>query len=175
LLLLVVHRWIVIAIVLSSASARADDSGFLGAGVVVGVDRFIHAAVTLEGGIKLPDVPLWVHAVAATGGAGDFEGGGPYKRLLGGIETRSCSSIYLCLSLDLDAGYQSVTWVGDTGDPDEHYKGMALAGRIGIDTGGEHVRFRAALEIITVHDRSNVTSPAWDSGAGLAIGLAYQM
>jgi hypothetical protein len=165
----------VIAIVLSSASARADDNAFLGTGVVVGLDRYIHLAVTLEGGIKLPDLPLWFHAVAATGGVTDFEGGGAYRRLLGGIETRSCTSINLCLSLDLDAGYQSVTWLGDTDDPDEHDAGMALAARLGIDTGGRHVRFRAALEIVTVHDHSNVMSLAWDTGAGLALALAYQM
>ena len=143
--------------------------------MLVGADRFAHAALTLEGGVKVPNTPLWIHGMAATGNATDFEGGGPYNRVLAGIETRSCSSIYLCLSLDLDAGYQTLTWSGDPGDADEHYEGMALAGRIGIDTGGEHVRFRAALEIVTVHDHSNVTPLAWDSGAGLALGIAYQM
>jgi hypothetical protein len=106
----------------------------------------------------------------------DFEGGGDFLRGLVGVETRSCFVPGACVVLGLDAGTQRATWSsGDESDPEEHHRGTVLAGRIGIDAGGDRVRFRGGMEVLRVRNSSNVTETEWTGGIGFSVGLAYRL
>jgi len=124
--------------------------------------------------VKLPDLPLWVRAAAALGSSFDFEGGGPLRRGGIGVEGRACSSRAACGFLDFEVGYQTEVWESSEW-PTEHHHGAVVAGRAGFDVGGS-VRFRAALEIFRYrHATDSMTSsPEWEGGGSISIGLAYQ-
>ncbi len=152
------------------------DRAFVAGGVLVGADVFMHAALSAEGGMKLGPLPVWVQGAIASGSAFDFEGGGALQRALLGMEVRTCGSEAVCVVGGLAAGFQTSVWSsGDESDPEEHHHGPVIAGRFGIDTGGERIRFRGALEVERVRDESNVTSRDWHTGFGLTLGLGYRL
>ena len=151
------------------------DRGYVAGGVLLGADHFIHGALTLEAGVRLGDAPVWLHVAGAKGSSMDFEGGGDFLRGLAGIETRSCIVLGACFVLGVDAGTQRATWSGDDFDDEEHHRGTVLAARIGIDAGGDRVRFRGGMEVLRVHNSSNVTETEWTGGIGFTLGLAYRL
>ena len=105
----------------------------------------------------------------------DFEGGSDFLRGLAGVETRSCIVFGACFVVGFDAGTQRATWSGDDFDDEEHHRGTVLAARIGIDAGGDRVRFRGGMEVLRVHNSSNVTETEWTGGIGFTLGLAYRL
>ncbi|MEO7095395.1 MAG: hypothetical protein ABI175_19215 [Polyangiales bacterium] len=151
------------------------DRGFVAGGVLVGGDNFLHGAFTAEGGIRIARAPVWLHVAAMKGNAFDFAGGGDYERFTGGVEERGCSSPGACLVLGFDVGIQRSTWMSVDEDPVEHHHGPIVAGKLGLDAGGDHVRFRAILEIVAERDASNVAPTEWHAGLGLGLGLAYRL
>ncbi len=152
------------------------DRGYIASGFLLGADHFIHGALTLEAGLRLGTAPLWLHVAGAVGSSMDFEGGGEFRRGLAGLETRSCFVPGACLVLDFDAGTQRATWSsGDALEVEEHHRGTVLAARIGIDAGGARLRFRGGMELLRVHNSSNVTDTEWTGGIGFMASLAYRL
>jgi len=155
------------------------ERGFLAGGVDVGVmSSFFHGALVAEGGLKLGDAPLWLHATGRYGGAMDFEGKGGFRRLAGGIEARSCRRHGACLFVDLDAGYEWQTW--DSIDDDlEHHHGPLVGPTVGIDTGGETVRFRLAVAVPYYRHTAEIpgleTTTEWRFAPSLAATVAYRL
>ena len=153
------------------------DHAYVAGGTLLTVDHFLNAAWMVDGGVRLGDLPLAIHASAATGGSLDADNGGDFWRVTAGIEARSHAMGYGYTFLDLDLGYQHQTW----GDPDPvanefevHRGGLAIA-RVGYDVGGDHVRFRAAFELYKYHREFVDEMTTWDTGGGFTLGLAYRI
>lgn len=152
------------------------DRAFVSGGVLVGADDLMHLAFSGEGGVKIGRTPLWGHATLAGGKAFDFEGGGPLLRAMGGLELRSCAREAVCIVGGVDAGYQTAKWSSqDSSDPVEDHSGLVIVGRVGIDTGGERIRFRGAFELAEAQDDSEVMSSTWHGGFALTFGLGYRL
>src|SRR5687768_11582299 len=66
-------------------------SAFIAGGVLIGVDHFLNMAWLLDGGVRVPSLPIWLHAGLAYGNSVDFAGGGSFRRGTIGFEFRSCS------------------------------------------------------------------------------------
>jgi hypothetical protein len=158
-------------------SAAFVEHGFVGGGAAWSVGKFFQQALAVEGGVRVADLPLWVHGLAAFGNGGDFEGGGTAWRTVAGLELRQCSGAGgACLVLGIDLGFQSERWSsGNPGEMDELHRGFFGASRVGIDTGGRHIRFRADVEITQFDDHSNVVITTWDLGFATSVGVAYRL
>jgi hypothetical protein len=155
------------------------ETGFIGGGFILGGDQFIDAALAVEGGLRLGSNGLWLRGLFARGSAFDFEGGGNLTRAMIGLEYRGCSRQSFCGFVALDVGYQQQTWAGD--DPDsmtEHHDGLLVGPRIGLDAGGDNLRFRFAFEA-TRYDHHAVTSAgestSWQGGGGFTMTLVYRL
>jgi hypothetical protein len=146
------------------------DVGHVNGGLLVTVDHFLNAAWFLDGGVRIPDTPLAVHASGATGGSLDADNGGDFWRVTAGVEARSSGDDYAFLAADL--GYQHQTW----GDFDEHeeHRGALAIGRVGYDTGGEHIRFRAAFEMYGYHREFVDHMTTWSTGGGFTLAAGYR-
>jgi hypothetical protein len=150
---------------------------FIHAGPLVTVDHFLNAAWFADAGLRLGDLPMAVHASIATGGSLDADNGGDFYRWTAGVEARSARAGSYAF-LDLDLGYQHQTW-GDPADAEvgeyEIHRGALAIGRVGYDTGGEHIRVRAAFELYS-YDREFVgeMSQAWQTGGGFSLALGYR-
>jgi hypothetical protein len=180
---------------LVAATAHAEppppadtERGFVSGGILVGGDHFPMIAWSIEAGWKLPDVPLWVHVQGATGAAGDPRDGvnvvaweehpGDLKRGVVGIENRSCSSPGLCIFVGGDVGYQRQIWPGpnSTEFMSGTHQGAIGGARIGLDVGGERVRFRIGFDLYAYrhHDDAG-TPPGWEAGGTLTTALALRL
>ncbi len=161
----------------SPAVAPAVEHGFIGGGAAWSVGKFFQQALLAEGGVHLGDLPLWVHGLAAFGNGGDFQRDGTAWRTVAGLELRQCTRAGgACLLLGIDLGFQSERWPsGIPGEMDELHRGFLGASRVGIDTGGAHVRFRADVEITQYDDHSNVAIPKWELGFATSFGVAYRL
>jgi hypothetical protein len=155
------------------------DTGFIGGGFLLGADHFINAALVVEGGLHLGGTPLWVRGLLAKGDSFDFEGGGGLTRGMIGVELRGCSGVGLCGFAAVDAGYQTQTWNGqDPDDMTEHHDGLLIGPRIGIDAGGDKVRFRFAFEATRYHHHEEIngnSSTSWQGGGGFTMTLVYRL
>lgn len=162
---------------ISAPTIKPPDSerGFVGGGVMLGGDHFFNAAWVVEGAIRIPNTPLWARGQGATGGTGDFEGTGDFKRGMVGIEGRSCATQGLCGYLGLDVGYQTQTWNGD--EMTEHHEGLLVGPRGGLDVGGETVRFRLGLQLYKYHHHDDFagSQPAWQGGGDLTMMVAVRL
>lgn len=145
-------------------------------GILLTVDHFLNAAWLVEGALPLPQLPVALHASAATGGSMDADNAGDFWRLTVGLEARSCSRAENCAFLGMDLGYQRQTWNPTDPEEAELHRGPLLGGRAGVDVGGEHVRFRAAFELYR-YRRSFVEemSTTTQIGGGFTLGLGYRM
>ncbi|MGE5182124.1 MAG: hypothetical protein ACM31C_08680 [Acidobacteriota bacterium] len=158
----------------SPASTLADGPAYyVGGGAMLGIGSWIESAVVVDAGVRMPGRAGWLHGQFASGGGGDFEGTGPLYRGLVGVENR-CTGSDTCAIAGADVGYELLTWNGDPGDMAEHHHGLVVAGRLGVDAGGDHVRFRAAFEVSMFHDHSEMTSASWGPDVAVSIGLAYR-
>jgi hypothetical protein len=155
-------------------AAVESECAFLGGGLMVGADHFTNGALIVEGAVKLPRVPLWVHGQGAFGGSVDFEGSGAFRRVYAGLETRACTSPGLCGYLGLDAGYELQTWSAH-GEMTEHFEGAVIGPRFGLDAGGTRARFRLGLELYRYRRGADSSMPRWVSGGDLAMTFAYRL
>ena len=152
------------------------DSGYVGGGVGLTHDHFFNTYVDLELGYRLGDLPLWLHGQGAIGNSIDVEGGGRYKMLRGGLETRTCSRSGACLFLGLDFGHQSQVWESQD-EMTEHHDGSIYVTRAGIDVGGDHTRFRLAAEAYRYARSSDVDGLPDRAirGGGLSLAVVHRM
>lgn len=161
---------VVVALLASPALAEPVQTGFIGAGVVVGAGHFLHGAWTGEAAAAIPGTSLFVRVTGQTGGAFDFEGHGAFWRAGAGLELHEDWWL-----LGFDAGYQHETWKSsDSSDPEETHHGLVVGPRAGVDLGGEHVRFRAWLAILEYDHVSSVAATKWEGAIDLALGLGYR-
>jgi len=172
-------RVVVCAIVLQALPGRADPgepATFVGGGVSLGASHLIDAALVMEGAVKLPGHAVWIRGSGSYGGSFDFEGGGLFLRGSVGAESMSCSSPSFCWIGGTDFGYQRETWKDQDDDLaiEKHY-GFLAGLRVGLDAGGDNLRFRLAFDLAACERRSNVDATSWGLGGGLTMTLAYRM
>ena len=170
----------VAVISLGCSIAQADDvhhRGSLGVGVMVGADdNTLEGAIAFEGTLALtPNAPVYGHAVGAIGSLG-LSGRGEFEHGRVGVEVRSCTGVgRACLLADLDVGYQSQTWDGQTDFGDkatEHHSGLVAGPTVGIDAGGDRTRFRATLDMLEFHDGEK---DKWMSSVNVTMGVAFRL
>jgi hypothetical protein len=155
------------------------DRGYLGGGAGLALDHFFNSYLDLEGAVRVASLPLWIRGNAAAGNAFDFQGGGSFRRLRIGLETRTCTGGGGgCLIVGFDAGHQTQTWSDDSDDlMDEHHAGWVLGPRFGLDAGGDSIRFRLALDVYKYLRTSDVdgVADASQGGVGLSLALVHRM
>jgi hypothetical protein len=149
------------------------DRVYVTGGLLLTVDHFLNAAWLLDGGVRLSDLPIAIHANAATGGSLDADNGGDFWRVMAGVELRSSTGAAGYAFLDMDLGYQHQTW---SDDPSEHevHRGPLAGARIGYDAGGEHIRVRATFELYKYHREFVNEMTTWDSGGGFTLAAGYR-
>ncbi len=160
----------------AAAVRPATPAAFVGATGGMAWGNWLEAALSVEGAHVIPGTQLFAHASATVGGDGDggWEGSGNFYRGLVGLQTW-CTGSDTCTFAGADVGYQLLTWSESPGEMVENHHGFVVAGRIGIDAGGEQLRFRAAIELAEFRDHSDVAGPQWDTDLGFSLGLAYRM
>ena len=162
-----------------AATAPAPAKFYMTAAVTGGADEaadWLAAGGGIAGGYRLNDT-LWVRGridTSARVGWGAFNQGATFHSptrehvdALVGLEMRRCSSAAVCMTLGSDAGVRS---------PDSKYgTGFEMVPRVGLDVGGEHLRFRPAVEAHVAwasgFDTEIGVLPAL--GIGLSLGAAY--
>lgn len=163
-----------LAIVATTALADppAGASAFAAAGASISLDGFLNTAWQLEGGARLPTVPLALHASVARGGAHDADNGGDFWRVQGGVEGR----LYRAMSfgfLGLSFGYQHQTWNPSDPAQAEEHRGPLVAMRAGYEGGTRSLRARAALEAYEYHRELVGGATQWEKGIGIVLGVGY--
>jgi hypothetical protein len=171
------RRVAVCLVMVLTGPAGADsfrESGYVGGGAGLTYDYFFNAYLDVEGGLRLPSVPLWIRGSLGYGVAGDVEGSGSFLQARLGVEARTCGST--CLFVGLDVGRQTQTW-GKQDETTEHHEGWLVGPRVGLDAGGAHTRFRLALEAYRYLRTSDVASvpDSTSSGAGITFGIVHRM
>ena len=152
------------------------ESAYVGGGAGLTFDHFFNAYLDVEGGVRLPELPLWVRGSLAYGASADVEGGGRFLQARLGLETRTCGSGVACLFLGFDVGRQQQIW-SKFDEMTEHHEGWVAGPRLGLDAGGERTRFRLALEAYRYMRTSDVDGlpDSTASGAGLTLGVIHRM
>jgi hypothetical protein len=153
---------------------------YLSAGASFGVDDaadWVAGGAAISAGYRLTDT-LWIRGRLDTGARMGYGAVNQSITLVApeqahvdalvGLETRRCSSPELCLVAGSDAGYRSA---------DSRYgAGVEFVPRIGLDVGGDHLRFRPAIEATVAwlggFDTEIGILPALGIGASMAV--AYQ-
>jgi hypothetical protein len=183
------HRYVAdmrcaIAMLLVSSAAAAEHApgdALVAAGIVIDTDRFANGALTLEGALRLPVQPLWVHASGAWGGTVDlFEGSGPFRRGMAGLELEGpCRTEYenpamwSCLLLGLDAGYESshVNFRDDVTDYTD--AGPVIVARLGLSGVYHHLAIRGDFHFVE-HREHGPVDAGWQYGLGVALAVGYR-
>jgi len=150
------------------------DRAYVTGGLLLTVDHFLNAAWLLDGGVRLADLPIAIHANAAKGGSLDADNGGDFWRLMAGVELRSSMTPGGYAFLDLDLGYQHQTWNPHDDFEAEEHRGALAGARIGYDTGGEHIRVRATFELYKYHREFVDEMTTWDTGGGFTLAAGYR-
>jgi hypothetical protein len=150
------------------APATALAAAYLEPGVEVGATRGgFYGALQLDGGHRLADTPIWLHARLAHGGMAGVDEvtmSSDFTEARLGLEARTCGLHgHLCLVGGLDAAYRHQRLVAEYDNQNDDL-GAAIA-RLGLDAGGQHLRFRTGLEAGVDQRGSN--------SLGLTTGLAY--
>jgi hypothetical protein len=149
--------------------------GFVGVGLTVTGDRYLNGAYLLEGGLKIPQVPLWGRGLAGRGGSIESDWGGDFTKLMLGVEARTCTRSYgACAFVGVDVGYQEQLV---TGNSDEHFhEGWVVGTRWGGSVGGR-IRFRPAVDVYWYRDE-DVSDPEdgvrWRRGCGITLAVVYE-
>ena len=164
-----------------AAAEHAPGDALVAAGVLVDTDRFANGALLLEGAVRLPVQLLWVHALAAAGGTADlFEGEGPFRRALAGLELEGpCRTEYdhpaqwSCLLLGLDAGYESshVNFREDI--PDYTDAGPVVVARLGLSGVYHRLAIRGDFHFVE-HREHGPVDAGWQYGLGVSLALGYR-
>lgn len=159
--------------------APVIDRGYLGGGAGLALDHFFNSYLQIEGAIRVADLPLWIRGSGAAGNSFDFQGGGSFRKLSLGLESRTCTAGGgACVFAGVDLGRQSQTWIdGDDDLMDEHHAGWVLGPRVGLDAGGDSIRFRLTLDAYRYQRTSDVDGLRDESqgGGGLSIALVHRM
>lgn len=145
------------------ASADPDPApdNYMQLGVIGGVTThaFIGGAA-VEGGVRIGS-NAWAHGMAVGGGAAGIDEGtmsGSVWQLRGGVELRGCGAAWFCASAGFDVGVAHTQYVAD--EDSEDARSVVAELRLGLDAGGDHLRFRPMIELGT--------------DFALGAGLAYQ-
>jgi hypothetical protein len=152
-------RRLALVLALVSTPAFAEPTSYMQGGVEFGgFDKYLGAGATIEvGGQVVPG--LWLHAIATHGTADELfaTGDGRYSQLRAGFDLRGCRhGGGLCSFVGVDVGVQHTNWTGveDTWfGPDPNAMPVTYdrtraigVGRVGVDIGGDHFRWRPSLE-----------------------------
>lgn len=164
----------------TTAPAVAPPSLYLAAGASFGAEDaadWVAGGAAITAGYRLTDT-LWVRGrvdTEARMGYGAVNQSitlvSPERAhvdVLVGLETRRCASPGLCLVAGSDGGYRSA---------DSKYgAGVEFVPRIGLDVGGDHLRFRPALEttIAWIGDFDHEVGILPSLGIGASAAIAYQ-
>lgn len=160
--------------------APIGKDGYVGLGVELGGQRDLKAGAMIDGGLRLSDSPLYLHARYAHGLSGDR---GSYDQVRVGLEARKCSSNeWFCGFAGLDVGYQADHVVsdkfcikGDNGGGCEgaHMETMArdflLVPRAGVEV-GKRVKWRTSVELPVA---MRMDMPQTVTGLSVTTGVAY--
>jgi hypothetical protein len=160
----------------SAAPPAPVDRAYVSGGLLVTVDHFLNAAWMLDGGVRLGELPIAIHASGAKGGALDADNGGEFWRVMAGVELRSSAAARPrgYAFLDLDLGYQHQTWNPNDEIESEVHRGTLAGARVGYDGGGEHLRVRATFELYRYHREFVDEMTTWDSGGGFTLAAGYR-
>jgi hypothetical protein len=156
----------------ATATPAADaDAGhtYVSVGANTGfVAQYLVLGGQVEVGHQLAHSPVSLHAVVATGEADELlsSGNGLFEQLRAGADVRGCINGALCAFAGTDVGYQHVRWTGDEGTwlLDEGSNTMTVTkddsrlvgiGRVGLDIGGSHLRWRPGIEVALDRDGIN--------------------
>jgi hypothetical protein len=158
------------------STAHADPPSFyVGGQLALGLDGqidWMYAGAAFDGGYRISPA-WWLHA--RVGGAervatGNINGGvttvsdRQVADARVGLEVRPCWNPGTCAIFGADLGYR----LGGT------YDGTLFATHLGLDRGGDHLRFRPAIEAALVFDHghsSDIYLP--DAGIEASLGVAY--
>jgi hypothetical protein len=157
-----------------AAPPQHVDPAYITGGILMTVDHLLNAAWLLDGGVRLGDLPIAIHASAAKGGSLDADNAGDFWRLMAGVELRSSAGEGNYGFLDLDLGYQHQTWNPHDEFEAEEHRGALAAARVGYDAGGEHIRVRATFELYKYHREFVDEMTTWDTGGGFTLAAGYR-
>ncbi len=170
------HKLLAIGITLVGTIAHAEPNAYVGAGGSAGVDGaidWIYSGWSLDAGYRV-EPTLWLHAnVSMVGRSGygttnDLTLMSPkpewYAARLG-LETHRCRTGALCIYAGIDGGFR-------TGNLD----GWIIVPRLGLDVGGDALRFRAGAELLVSHVSRGDDDGAFlpDAGLGMTASVVYQ-
>jgi hypothetical protein len=145
---------------LTAVPSEASPSAYVRGGFEGGAnDGYFTAGGMLEVGARVAP-NLWIHGTAAKGGAAELfgKGSGSYLQAHAGVDVLRCNGRgTACGYAGADLGLQHVQWTGVEGalfeDPADETTvsydrtKMIGVGRIGVDIGGKHVRWRPGVEV----------------------------
>lgn len=165
-----------------AASAESYDAtkdatpsqGYLGVGGSLGVQRAIMGGMSIDGGKRIGETPLFARG-QLTGGKSGTDGS--FVQLRGGVEARGCVLRNLvCAFGGLDAGYQrdhvidDLIFSNEQTEIDAH--DLVVIPRVGLEAGTK-IRLRTALELPLYKRLDRNDDNAMDSQAGAGLALMF--
>lgn len=154
--------------------ARVPSKAYFSTGLMMGGDdQVFFAGVGLDGGYRVGDGPMWIHAAVIEGQPQELFSrtvGGNYTQAHAGVEMRQCTVHGgACAAAGVDMGYRYMDYEGRGGlfsDDDSmttaHSEGIVAVPRVQFDYGGDTFRLRHSFEAVVA-----------DKGAtGMQVGLA---
>jgi hypothetical protein len=178
-----------LALLLVSSTAAADEAPFeerrfLGGGFVTSFEGHVLAGLALEGATRIPRRPLWIRASFARANIvqllPDTPSGVHYRGSIG-FEAHSCASPAVCALTGVELGYYHERRTADHEmQYDEGYNYGARGGaRLGLDLGGQNLRFRFALGVSKVYrqrdDLARDLARDLTTSVDLTLGLGMRM
>lgn len=170
------HLLLGLGLVLAATPAFAEPSSYMQGGAEIGGnDGYLTGGFTVEAGTEVVS-GVMVHATFTHGGAEELfsRGSGRYTQMRGGVDLVGCRNASFCRFVGFDAGVQHTHWSGDEGlfftdqgTPATHDRVRPVGvGRVGLDIGGAHLRWRPSLEL--------AVSDSGFNGANVMQSLAYR-
>lgn len=157
-----------------ATKAAKPTQGYLGVGGSLGVQRAIMGGMSIDGGTRMGDTPLFARG-QLTGGKSGTDGS--FVQLRGGVEARGCAFRNLvCAFGGIDAGYQRDHVIDDQLFSNEQTEidahDLVLIPRAGIEAGTK-IRLRTALELPLYKRLDQNDDNAMDSQAGAGLALTF--
>lgn len=152
----------------------APSQGYLGVGASLGVQRAIMGGMSIDGGKRIGDLPLFVRG-QMTGGKSGTDGS--FVQLRAGVEARGCVfRNLLCGFGGLDGGYQRDHVIDDqlfdNGQIEIDAHDVVLIPRVGIEAGSK-IRLRTALEVPMYKRVDRNDDNYMDSQAGMGLAITF--